>query len=74
MEESIKQPQLSIELKQTSEGFWYAGSLKVNAENLEEFDKLLLNALKKSTAHLMNLNNMENSVGCMPFSTEFSNG
>lgn len=57
MEEPTKQSKLSIDLKQTSRGFWYIGALKVNAENIEEFDNLLLQASKKSTERLMRLNN-----------------
>jgi len=41
MEELIKTPKISVELKQTAKGAWYLGSLKVNTDYLEELESLI---------------------------------
>jgi superfamily II DNA helicase RecQ len=41
MEEITKNSKLSAELKQTTKGIWYVGSVKVNAESTDELSKLL---------------------------------
>jgi len=41
MEEFIKTPKISVDLKQTVRGRWYLGSLKVNTDHLEELESLI---------------------------------
>ena len=43
MEEGKK---FDVEFKQTAKGFWYVGSLKTGADNIEELDKFLDSTIK----------------------------
>ncbi len=56
MDDIIKSPKLNIELKQSSKGIWYVGSLNINAESIEEFENLLLQASLKSKEQIQQLN------------------
>ena len=49
MEKEIFQqiPKISIDIKQTSKGIFYIGSLKINADGIEELDNLIDKALYK---------------------------
>ncbi len=51
-----KQGKINVELKQNLKGVWYASSLNINADTLEEFDKLLLEASRKLKDHIGQLN------------------
>lgn len=39
--DEIKALKFSIELKQTAKGIWYLGSLKMNIDNIDEFNSLV---------------------------------
>ncbi|MDP4039220.1 MAG: HRDC domain-containing protein [Candidatus Pacearchaeota archaeon] len=58
MDNLIKLPKIELELKQTAKGFWYVGSLRINAENTSEFDNLLSYALERVNEKLNELNNI----------------
>ena len=49
MEKEIFQqiPKISIDIKQTSKGIFYMGSLRINADSIEELDNLIDEALFK---------------------------
>ncbi len=59
MDEQVKISKLSVELKQTAKGFWYTGSLKVNADDVDELNKLLLDALAEVDERIKKLNSRE---------------
>lgn len=56
MDEGTKPSKFSAELKQTAKGEWYVGSLKVNAESVEEMDTLLAQGAAKIRQRLAVLN------------------
>lgn len=49
-------PKISIDIKQTSKGTLYIGSLKINADNVDELDDLLEQALYKIREKITNFN------------------
>lgn len=51
-----KIPKLSVEIKQTSKGRLYIGSLKINAETTEELDNLIESSMNKITQKISKLN------------------
>lgn len=51
-----KIPKLSVELKQTSKGIWYLGSLKINAETTEELDRLVESSVNNLNLKIKRLN------------------
>lgn len=51
-----KIPNLSVEIKQTSKGTFYLGSLKINAETTEELDNLIESSINKITQKLNKFN------------------
>lgn len=53
----LQTPKLSLELKQTSKGILYIGSLKINVDNLDELDNLIDKALPRINLHIINSNN-----------------
>jgi len=57
--EEIASPRLSVDLKQTAKGFWYVGSLKVNADNIEELDSLMDTASFRVERRINKLNHEE---------------
>ena len=59
MDELVKIPKLGLELKQTSKGFWYVGSLKINAESVGELDELLSQSAVKIRLRITSLNDEE---------------
>ena len=56
MDETLRPPKLSVDIKQTAKGFWYVGSLKVDAENIEELDNLLSESSAKVLVRISSLN------------------
>ncbi len=58
MEKAIFQqtPKISIDIKQTSKGFLYIGSLIINADNVDELDSLIEQALYKIRTKIANFN------------------
>ena len=59
MDELVKISKLGVELKQTTKGFWYVGSLKVNAESVGEFDELVSQSAAKILQQVTSLNGEE---------------
>src|SRR3989338_3450957 len=59
MDELVKIPKLGLELKQTSKGFWYVGSLKINAESVGEVDELVSQSAVKIRQQVTSLNGKE---------------
>ncbi len=59
MEIDGKPSKLGVELKQTIKGFWYVGSLKVNADDAQELESLLLMVSKKASEHVQRLNSLD---------------
>ena len=58
--EEIKIPKYSIELKQTAKGVWYLGSLKIEFNNIEEFDSLVDKISLKIEEKINKLNDIDN--------------
>ncbi len=59
MDELVKIPKLTVELKQTAKGFWYVGSLKINAESVGELDELVSQSAAKILRQVTSLNGEE---------------
>jgi superfamily II DNA helicase RecQ len=62
MEEIVKPPKMSIEFKQTAMGRWYAGSVKINADSIEEFGFLSDYSLGKVSEKLRMLNKEDTGI------------
>ncbi len=56
MDESINS-KFTIELKQTAKGIWYIGSLKINVEDINEFNSLIDNLVLNVEEKIKKLNN-----------------
>lgn len=56
MEGDLKSSKLSLTLKQTSKGFWYVGSLRIDGENIYEIDNLMESSLNILRKRVNNLN------------------
>ena len=59
MDELVKISKLGVELKQTTKGFWYVGSLKINAESVGELDELVSQSAVKIRQQVTSLNGKE---------------
>jgi len=57
--EETKAPRYTIELKQTAKGVWYLGSLKLDVESVEEFNRLIDEIAPKIGWKINELNNKQ---------------
>ena len=57
----LKVSKFSLEIKQTVKGIWHLGSIRVNANTLEDFDSLMDSALNRVKIRITNLNSNINS-------------
>ena len=55
----VQTPKISLEIKQTAKGVFYIGSLKINADNLEEIDLLFDQALQQARSKILSANSGE---------------
>lgn len=56
--EEFRLPKISMDLKQTAKGFWYLNSLKINSEDLNDFNNLLNKASFRAKEKINELNNV----------------
>lgn len=59
MEKDINNPKFSVEIKQTEKGSFYLGSLKINAESIEEIERLMDSYVNLIKTKLNSLNKTE---------------
>jgi len=58
-EDPEKNPKLTVGIRQTSKGYWYVGSLRIDGDNIEEVDTLINNSMKILNKRIEKLNNKE---------------